>query len=172
MVRRIAVLAASIALMAAATAPEVTPYTDSVKGFTTMIPVGWSDPAGSMTTASGDQTIHCTFTVSSNPRTANMGQDEINASLAAYTADVWKQQFFTSGVTGSIEVSGITRLEAFDAPWARGMITYPGQAANKFGVLLVAGPGKIVTVTCLGDAGSYAEHVFEIGKVMNYLRPL
>lgn len=170
------VVGASLASLAAAaapaTAPEVRPYTDTTRGFTTMIPVGWSDPAGGLTTNSTDGTIHCTFTVTSNPRTISMDQDAINQSLNAYTAEVWKQQFFSGGTTGTIEVSGIVQLEAYAAPWARGMITYPGQAASKFGVLLVASPGKILTVTCLGTVQGYTDNVFAIGKVMNYLRPL
>lgn len=171
MLARIAVVLASVALMAI-TAPEVTPYTDTARGFSTMIPVGWSNPAGGLSTTSADGTIQCTFSVTSNPSTAGMTQDAINQSLNAYTAEVWKQQFFQGGTTGTIEVSGIVQLEAYAAPWARGMITYPGRSTNKFGVLLVASPGKILSCTCLGTVQGYTDNVFAIGKVMNYLRPL
>jgi len=36
-------------------------------------------------------------------------------------------EFFTGGATGSVDQAGITRLEAFDAPWAKGRITYRGR---------------------------------------------
>lgn len=164
--------AAAMLLSGSALAAEPVPYEDPARGFKTVIPEGWSNPAGGLMTQNAAQTITCTFTIQPNPQTASKDQETINRSLAVYTADVWKQQFFTGGTTGSIEVSGITRLEAYDAPWARGLITYPGRELNKFGVLLLAGPGKIVSGICLGEPAAYNDNIYGIGKVLNYLRPM
>ena len=170
-------LAAAAALSAAlfatpALAAEARMYRDEARGFTTMIPEGWTDPAGSATTFSPDGAVSCTISVLPNPRTLGKDQADINASLSVYTNEVWKTQFFTGGATGQIDTSGITKLEQFDAPWARGTITYPGRALAKFGVLMIHSPGKVASVTCTGEPPSYDKHVAGIGWVLNYLRPL
>jgi hypothetical protein len=157
-----------------AQAADPKPYRDEARGFVTVIPDGWTDFAGGLTTFSTDKSVSCTITVSPNPRTANMTQDEVNATLMVYTSEFWRQQFFQGGVTGNIELSGTTRLEAYDAPWAKGNITYPGRAPAKFTVLMVQGPGKIVSGTCTGEPSGYLKHenLYGIGKVLNYLRPI
>ena len=167
----VAVVAA--AAVTSVQAADPTPYRDGARGFQTMIPEGWSDFAGGTTTYSPDRSVSCTITVSPNPRTADMSQDQVNATLVVYTADVWRKQFFTGGAIGSVDQAGITRLEAFDAPWAKGRITYPGRAPAKFTVLMVQGPGRIVSGTCTGEPSGYDKHenLYGVGKVLNYLRP-
>ncbi len=162
------------AVVARAAPPQAhpTPFEDAAKGYKTMIPEQWSTPGADMVTVSADQTVRCTFLVTPDASTIGMTQPDINASMAKYTADIWAQRYFTGGVTGKIEVSGITQLEGFDAPWARGTIIYPGREPLRFNVLVVGGPGKLVTGTCMGDAVNFVDKFGEIGIVLNYLRPL
>lgn len=169
-----AALIASAILFPCAQAADPKPYSDAARGFSTVIPEGWADFAGGVTTYSTDRSVSCTITVTPNPRTANLAQSDINASLMAYTADVWKQQFFQGGTTGTIELSGITQLDGYDAPWAKGDITYPGHKPAKFTVLMVQAPGTIVSGTCTGEPQGYLKHenIYGVGKVLNYLRPL
>ena len=168
-----ALFAATIALLAGANAKEgATLYEDRTHGFSTLIPDGWSNPAGGLVTTSGDGSVRCSITAMPVPRTSGMTQDEVNAAMAVYTADIWKTQFFTGGATGTITDSGITRLEQFDAPWARGNITYPGSAYAKFGVLMVQSPGKLASVTCTGEPSAYDTNLRGLTTVLNYLRPL
>lgn len=154
-----------------ALAVDTRPYVNETQGYKMEIPEGWSDVVNG-STSSPDGYVRCTISAQANPRTVNTHQDEINNSLKVYTAEVWKKQFFTGGATGVIETTGITRLEQFDAPWARGTITYPGSVTAKFGVLMIQGPGRIASVTCTGDPNTYDKRVFEVGKILNYLRPL
>jgi hypothetical protein len=165
-------LAAACVLAGAAAAKDAVLYEDRARGFSTMIPEGWSDPAGGVSTSSADGSVSCTITAMPTPRTATLTQDEVNASMSVYTSDVWKQQFFTGGASGAITDSGITRLEQYDAPWARGTITYPGSAFAKFGVLMVAAPGKLASVTCTGEPTAYDTNLRGLTTVLNYLRPL
>lgn len=161
-------------MLCSAAAADPKPYSDPARGFSTMIPEGWSDFAGGTTTYSADRSVSCTITVTPHPASAQMSQADINLSLQAYTADVWRAQFFQGGATGTIEQAGITKLDAFDAPYAKGQITYPGRALAKFTVLLVQGPGKIVSGTCTGEPSGYNKHenIYGVGKVLNYMRPL
>ena len=167
----VAALAASVLAVPAAAA-EGRLYQDRARGFSTMIPDGWSDPSGGLTTSSPDGSVSCTITAQPVSATASMSQDAINASMQVYTAAVWQGQFFRGGAEGVIETSGITRLEQFDAPWARGTITYPGRPLAKFGVLLVQAPGKLASVTCTGEPFAYDKNLRGLSTVLNYLRPL
>lgn len=169
---RIVAAAIALAAVTSAAAKDAVLYEDKARGFSTMIPAGWSDPAGGLFTSSADGSVRCTITAMPVPRTATLTQDEVNASMNVYTSDVWKQQFFTGGAVGAVTDSGITRLEQYDAPWARGTITYPGTAFAKFGVLLVAAPGKLASVTCTGEPTAYDTNLRGLTTVLNYLRPL
>lgn len=166
-------LTATVMLCSPAVA-DPKPHSDPARGFSTLIPEGWSDFAGGTTTYSADRSVSCTITVTPNPQTAGMQQDDINRMLQVYTAEVWRAQFFQGGATGTIVQTGITRLDGFDAPWAKGQITYPGRALAKFTALLVQGPGKIVSGTCTGEPSGYDKHenIYGVGKVLNYMRPL
>lgn len=170
--RCLVALAAVLVMTGAAVSREGKLYQDAARGFQTLIPDGWSDPAGGLVTTSADGSVRCTITAQPAPRTASMTQDEVNTSMGVYTADIWKQQFFTGGATGVVTDSGITRLEQFDAPWARGTITYPGNPTAKFGVLLIAAPGKLASVTCTGEPFAYDKNLVGLTTVLNYLRPL
>jgi hypothetical protein len=167
-----ATLAIAAALAAPAIAAEGRLYQDQARGFSTLIPEGWSDPSGGLTTSSPDGSVSCTITAQPVSATASMSQDAVNASMQVYTAEVWRDQFFRGGAEGVIETSGITRLEQFDAPWARGTITYPGHQLAKFGVLLVQAPGKLASVTCTGEPIAYEKNLRGLSTVLNYLRPL
>ncbi|BCW87462.1 hypothetical protein sos41_05910 [Alphaproteobacteria bacterium SO-S41] len=163
--------AAALSLPAAAK-DGATLYEDRTHGFSTMIPDGWSNPAGGLVTSSADGSVRCSITAMPVKQTAGMTQDEVNAAMGVYTSDIWKTQFFTGGATGEITDSGITKLEQYDAPWARGTIIYPGTAFAKFGVLMVQAPGKLATVTCTGEPTSYDTNLRGLTTVLNYLRPL
>lgn len=165
-------LSAAALNLSAAAKEGATLYEDRTHGFSTLIPDGWSNPAGGLVTTSADGSVRCSITAMPVPRTSSMTQDEVNAAMGVYTADIWKTQFFTGGATGTITDSGITRLEQFDAPWARGNITYPGSAYAKFGVLMVQAPGKLASVTCTGEPSAYDTNLRGLTTVLNYLRPL
>ena len=169
----LAAIAALVVVVPAATAKDgATLYEDRAHGFSTMIPDGWSDPAGGLATSSADGSVRCSITAMPVKQTAGMTQDQVNAAMSVYTADVWNGQFFTGGATGTITDFGITKLEQYDAPWARGTIIYPGTAFAKFGVLMVQAPGKLATVTCTGEPTSYDTNLRGLTTVLNYLRPL
>jgi len=87
-------------------------------------------------------------------------------------AEVWKTRFLTGGVTGSIDHSGITKMEQYDGPWARGRLNYPNGAAAKFGVIMLSAPGRMATLTCSADPAAYDSHLADITNLLNWLRPL
>lgn len=167
------VLAVLVALVSSAQAADPRPYRDDARGFTMMIPDGWSDMNGGVMTESPDHAVRCTITAQPNGQTAAMTQDDVNAMVSrAYTKEVWERQFFVGGATGTIAESGITRLEQFDAPWARGMVTYPGSAPAKFGTILLMAPGRIASASCIGDPASYTANFAGITAILNFLRPI
>lgn len=171
-IRSLAAVALGVALALPALAREGQLYEDRTRGFSTVIPPGWTDPAGGLVTTSADGSVRCTITAQPVPQTASMTQDEVNASMSVYTADIWNRQFFVGGATGAVSESGITRLEQYDAPWARGTITYPNSPTAKFGVLLISAPGKLASVTCTGEPFAYDKNLYGLTTVLNYLRPL
>ena len=97
---------------------------------------------------------------------------QVNATMQAYTAEVWRSRFLAGGVTGSIDHSGITKMEQYDAPWARGRLNYPNGAAAKFGVIMLAAPGRLASITCSADPTAYDDHLADITNLLNWLRPL
>ncbi len=169
---RVAVPLFIAAAAAFAANAEPRDYADPARGFSMKIPEGWSDLAGGMATTSADGSVRCAITATPTPQTASRSQDQVNAGMQAYTADIWKQQFFANGATGTVENAGITRMEQFDAPWARGFITYPGNPTAKFGVLVIAAPGRLASVTCTGEPAAYDANLGGVTTVLNWLRPL
>lgn len=158
-------------LTASASAAEPRDIADPAAGYAMKLPAGWSEPAGGVTT-SADGSVRCTMTGQAVPQSAALTQDQVNASMQAYNAEVWKSRFFTGGITGTIEHSGITKMEQYDAPWARGRLNYPNGAVAKFGVILLSAPGKLATVTCTATPAAYDAHLGEVTTVLNWLRPL
>lgn len=146
-------------------------FADPAAGYALKLPDGWTDPVGGVTT-SGDGSVRCTATGQAVAQTAAMTQEQVNATMQAYTADVWKTRFLTGGVTGSIDHSGITKMEQYDAPWARGRLNYPNGANAKFGVIMLSAPGKMATLTCSADPAAYDSHLADITNLLNWLRPL
>lgn len=163
-------LAAALTSPTAAAAPQ--PYRDEARGFAMVIPDGWSDPKGGAMTESGDHAVRCTVTAQPAKQTAGMTQEDVNAMVSrSYTKDVWEHQFFTGGATGAITESGITKMEQYDAPWARGTVTYTGSNLAKFGTILLMAPGKIASVTCVGEPAGFDANFSGITTILNYLRP-
>ncbi|MFT3810733.1 MAG: hypothetical protein QM698_12510 [Micropepsaceae bacterium] len=150
---------------------EMRDFADPAAGFSLKLPEAWTDPAGGVTT-SADGSVRCTATGQPVPQTAAMTQEQVNATMQAYTADIWKSRFLTGGVTGSIDHSGITKMEQYDAPWARERLNYPNGAAAKFGVIMLSAPGKLASLTCLADPAAYDSHLADITNLLNWLRPL
>lgn len=146
-------------------------YRDPVAGYSLKLPDGWTDPAGGITT-SPDTSVRCTITAQHTPQTAAMTQEQVNTAMQAYTVDVWRTRFFTAGITGSIDHSGITKMEQYDAPWARGRLSYPNGAAAKFGVIMLSAPGRLTSITCSADPAAYDNHLADITNLLNWLRPL
>lgn len=172
MSRRIVIAALLAAgLNTPAAAAEARDIADPAAGYAMKLPAGWSEPSGGVTT-SADGSVRCTMTGQDVPQSAALTQDQVNASMQAYSAEVWKSRFFTGGITGTIEHSGITRMEQYDAPWARGRLSYPNGAEAKFGVILLSAPGKLATVTCTATPAAYDAHLGEVTTVLNWLRPL
>lgn len=169
---RFAAFAGAAALLAAAAHAEPRDYADAARGFSMKVPEGWSDPAGGLVVTSADGAVRCTVTAQPVPQTAGKTQDQVNAAMQVYTADIWNRQFFAGGATGTVDHSGITRMEQYDAPWARGTITYPGSPTAKFGVLLIQAPGKLASVTCTGEPLAYDANLSGVTTVLNWLRPL
>lgn len=159
------------ALSAASLAAEPRDFADPAAGYAMKLPEGWSEPAGGVT-LSGDGSVRCAVTAQPVPQTATMTQDQVNASMQAYTAEVWAGRFFTGGVTGTIDHSGITRMEQYDAPWARGRMNYPNGAVAKFGVIMLSAPGKLASVTCAAEPAAYDGNLAGITTILNWLRPL
>ncbi len=172
--RTLASLAAAATLIAAAHAEtkDVREYKDEARGFSMRLPDGWTDPKGGMMTTSADGSVRCNVTAQPTPKTADMTQDQVNASMQAYTADIWEQRFFTGGAKGVVTDSGITRLDLHDAPWARGTVEYPRSPLAKFGVILVPAPGKLVSVTCTGEPAAYDKNLHGVTTILNWIRPL
>jgi hypothetical protein len=167
------VIAATTALILGAPArAEPSDYADPARGYSMKVPEGWSSPAAGGVTTSADGAVQCTVTTQAVPQTATQSQEQVNAAMQAYTPDIWRQRFFTGGVTGTVETAGITKMEQFDAPWARGRMAYPNGVEVKFGVLLISAPGRLATVTCLSDPGAYDKNLAGITTVLNWLRPL
>ncbi len=170
--KRLAVLTIAMAAALATAAAQPRDHADAARGFSMKVPEGWSGPDASLAVASPDGAVRCTITAQPVPQTAAHTQDQVNASMKAYTADIWKSRFLTGGVTGAIEHSGITRMEQYDAPWARGRLNYPNGATARFGVLMIAAPGKLASVTCTGEPHVYDANIAGITTVLNWLRPL
>lgn len=164
-------LAIAAALLAGAAVAEPRDFTDPAGGYTMKIPEGWSDVTNGQT-LSADGAVQCTMTAQAVARTAAMTQDQVNTAMQAYTAEVWRTQFFTGGVSGSIDKSGITKMEQYDAPWARGRMAYPTGQEVTFGALVIARPGRLASVTCLSAFGAYETNLAGISTVLNWLRPL
>jgi len=146
-------------------------YTDPVAGYSMKIPDGWSDMTNGQT-MSADSAVQCTVTGQHVAQTTALPQEAVNISMQAYTAEFWRQRFFASGITGSIDNVGITKMEQYDAPWARGGMAYPTGQEVKFNALMIAGPGRLVSVTCLTSPGGYDKNFPGITTVLNWLRPL
>lgn len=159
------------ALTVSASAGEMRDFADPAAGFSLKLPTGWTDPVAGVTT-SADGSVRCTATGQAVPQTASMTQEQVNVTMQAYTAEVWKTRFLTGGVTGSIDHSGITKMEEYDAPWARGRLNYPNGAAAKFGVIMLSAPGRMATLTCSADPAAYDSHLADITNLLNWLRPL
>lgn len=162
----------AVMLVSAAMAAEPKDYADPERGFSMKVPDGWTGPAGGLAVTSADGGVRCTITARKVPQTADKTQEQVNAAMQAYTADLWKGQFFTGGANGTIEKSGVTRMEQYDAPWARGTITYPGSASAKFGVLLIQAPGRLASITCTGQPLAYDANFTGVTTAINWLRPL
>lgn len=165
-------LAAALLSAAPALAAETRDVADAAHGFSLKIPGGWSDLDAGLSTSSPDGGVRCTIAAQAVPQSAAMTQEQVNATMQAYTADIWKARFFTGGVTGQIENSGITRMEQYDAPWARGRLNYPNGATAKFGVIMLSAPGKMASVTCTATPAAYDDNLAGITTVLNWLRPL
>ena len=159
-------------LLAGAALAAPRPHADAARGFAMQIPEGWSDLDAAFSTVSPDGGVRCIVTARDAPQTAAFTQDQVNAAMQAYTAEIWKSRFFTGGVTGEIAQAGITKMEQFDAPWARGRLDYPGGATAKFGVILLGAPGRIVSVTCTASPAAYDVNLAGITTILNWLRPL
>lgn len=170
MIRTLSIAAAL--LITPALAAEPRDVTDPAHGFSMKIPDGWSGLDAGLSTTSPGGGVRCTITAQAVPQTTAQTQDQVNASMQAYTADIWRSRFFTGGITGAIENAGITKMEQFDAPWARGRLNYPGGAVAKFGVLMIAAPGRLASVTCTASPSVYDENLAGITTVLNWLRPL
>ena len=170
MMRATATLLVAAALGFAAQA-GMRDFADPAAGYALKLPDGWSEPAGGVTT-SADGSVRCTATAQAVTQTVTMTQDQVNGTMQAYTADIWKARFLTGGITGSIDHSGITKMEQYDAPWARGRLTYPNGAVAKFGVIMLAAPGKLASLTCSADPAAYDSHLADITNLLNWIRPL
>lgn len=169
------VLLMATALIADASAGEPKPYRNETNGFSLLVPDGWSDPAAAdgMTTVSADGSVRCSVTAQANAATKDTTQDTINAQVAAtYNGELWERQFLSNGQQGQIESSGITRIEHYDAPWAKGWLRYPNQPNARFGVILFQTPGRIVSLTCIGEMASYDKNGDDVVTVLNNLRPV
>ena len=167
-------ITASAVLVTGAAAGEPKPYRNETNGFSLLVPDGWSDPAAAdgMTTTSADGAVRCSVTAQADEATKNETQDAINARISAtYTGDSWERQFLGNGTEGQIESSGITRIEQWDAPWAKGWLRYPQQTA-RFGVILFQTPGRIISLTCIGETASYDKNNDDVVTVLNNLRPV
>jgi hypothetical protein len=160
----------AVAVAATATA-EPRDVTDPVAGYSMKIPDGWSDMANGQT-MSADGAVQCTVTGQKVAQTAALSQDDVNTTMQGYTAEFWRQRFFAGGITGSIDNVGITKMEQYEAPWARGRVAYPTGQEVKFNALMIAGPGRLVSVTCLTSPGGYDKNFPSITIVLNWLRPL
>jgi hypothetical protein len=152
---------------------EAKPYRDAERGFTIAVPEGWSAFDGGLMTTSPDSKVRCTVAVSPNAATSGLPQDQVNADAAAtYTPIFWERQFFVGGASGAIDDSGVATFDAFQAPWAKGTVEYPRSALANFEIVMVPAPGKVATVTCVGEPEPYAANQAGVTAVINSLRPL
>lgn len=176
MITRLSPMAA-ICLAAVAATPVFahasTPYRDETRGFSIAVPDGWSAFDGGMMTTSPDDKIRCTVSVRDNPATAGQTQDQVNTDAAAtYTPTFWERQFFVGGASGDIDDSGVATFDAHQAPWAKGTVKYSHSALANFEIVMVPAPGKVATVTCVGEPAPYAANQAGATIVINSLRPL
>ena len=156
-----------------AIAADAQPYRDETRGFSITVPDGWSSFEGGMMTTSPDAKVRCTVAASANPATVGQLQEQINTDAAAtYTPLFWDRQFFVGGASGAIEDSGVASYDAHQAPWAKGTVEYPNAALANFEIVMVPSPGKVTTVTCVGEPDPYAANQAGVTTIINSIRPL